>query len=113
MGSRRSEWADRVRRWRRSGLTAGEFADSIGVKAGTLRYWASRLGRQQHAAPTPKTAPTAAEVPVRPPFIELIAGAAEDPRFELEFGNGRRLRIPPGFDAATLERLLRVVEDGR
>jgi hypothetical protein len=42
--------------------------------------------------------------------VELLGGAVADDRFELECGAGRRLRIPAGFDAAGLERLLAVLE---
>jgi hypothetical protein len=30
--------------------------------------------------------------------------------FEVEFGNGRRLRVPAAFDASVLERLLPILE---
>jgi hypothetical protein len=33
-----------------------------------------------------------------------------DDRFELELGTGRRLRIPQGFDAEALDRLLAVLK---
>lgn len=39
-------WAGLVRRRRRSGQTAHEFAESAGVNAGTLAYWAWRLKRE-------------------------------------------------------------------
>jgi len=39
-----------------------------------------------------------------------MAGSGSDSRFELELGNGRRLRIPATFEAAALERLLTVLE---
>jgi hypothetical protein len=44
MAHRRSRewWADTVARWRRSGLTAAEFAARHGVRATTLRWWSSR-----------------------------------------------------------------------
>jgi transposase len=114
MSSRGAEWAERVGRWRRSGRTAQEFARSIGVKAGTLKYWAWRLGhdaRKRRRAERPR--PRAAARVQPPQFIELIAGAVEDQRFELDLGKGLRLRIPPGFEAAALERVLRVVAGAR
>jgi hypothetical protein len=46
----------------------------------------------------------------------VIAGLVEvqteprDGRFELELGAGRRLRVPAGFDATELRRLLDVLE---
>lgn len=109
MESRRAEWTERVRRWRRSGLTAREFAESIGVKAATLTHWAWRVGREGRGRGRTEQRPVA----VSARFVEVIAAAAGDERFELELGNGRRLRIPTGFEAAALERLLVVVEGER
>ena len=43
-GATREEWAWRVTQWRRSGLTAREFAARIGVNRHTLAHWAWRLG---------------------------------------------------------------------
>jgi hypothetical protein len=45
--------------------------------------------------------------------VELIVDRHEDGRFELELGDGRRVRIPMGFDAAALGRLLSVLSDVR
>jgi hypothetical protein len=42
--------------------------------------------------------------------VELVSDAVPDGRFELELAGGRRLRIPVGFEAEALERLLGVVE---
>lgn len=47
MESRRGEWAERVAGWRQSGLTAKQYASSIGVNAGKLTHWAWRLGQKQ------------------------------------------------------------------
>ncbi|MGH7898664.1 MAG: IS66 family insertion sequence element accessory protein TnpA [Candidatus Binatia bacterium] len=113
MVSRRAEWAERVRRWRRSGLKAREFAESIGVKPATLTYWAWRLGRDGGKRGNRDRAGRGSRIAVGTQFVELITSAVEDRRFELELGNGCRLRIPAGFDDAALERLLRVVENGR
>jgi hypothetical protein len=45
--------------------------------------------------------------------VELVSDAVADGRFELELAGGHRLRIPVGFEAEALERLLGVVERGR
>lgn len=105
MQTRRAEWAERVGRWRRSGLTAKEFARSVGINPGTLMYWACRLGRERRVrgGASPRSAPALG-------FVELVAGSGSDSRFELELGNGRRLRIPATFEATALERLLTVLE---
>jgi hypothetical protein len=106
--TRREEWAKRVRAWRRSGQTTAEFAASIGVNANTLTWWGSRLRRgapQERRRSSPRDA---GDVTAAAGIIE-VRGLARDDRFELELGSGQRLRIPPGFDAATLERLLVVL----
>jgi hypothetical protein len=64
-----------VRRWRRSGQTARQFAASAGINAGTLSYWAWRLrqegggsgkrsvGQRRRLASTPAQ---------KPGFVELV-----------------------------------------
>ena len=47
MRTRREQWVKRVVGWRRSGLTAREFAAKIGVKSATLSHWAWQLRREQ------------------------------------------------------------------
>lgn len=113
MRTKRREWARRVRRWRRSELTAREFSASIGVKPGTLTYWAWRLGRE--AKPASEDRKTSGRCQRRAPttFVELLSEGVADGRFELELAGGRRLRIPVRFEAEALERLLGVVERGR
>ena len=110
MRTRREEWAERVGRWRRSGLTAKEFARSVGINSGTLTYWACRLGRERRGrdAASPRSGSSRRTPEVG--FVELMAGSGSDGRFEVELGNGRRLRVPASFEAAVLERLLAVLE---
>ena len=110
MDGARKRWTRLVRRWRRSGQTAREFAVGAGVNPGTLAYWASRLkreggGTQQQGVERPDSKSEAK----RGSFVELIAGPIEERRFELELVDGRRLRVPPDFDAAALGRLLAVL----
>lgn len=109
MRSRREEWTDRVRRWRRSGLTAEEFANSIGVRVGTLTHWAWQLGHELRTRQAKVTPP-----PLRMASVmEWVGGGAGSERFELVLGNGRRLHIPARFEADALKRLLAVVEDAQ
>jgi transposase len=116
MDTRRDRWAGLVRGWRRSGQTAREFAESAGVNAGTLAYWAWRLklegkGRDERSV---KRRPRSSSAPKREGgFVELIVDRHEDGRFELELGDGRRLRIPVGFDATALGWLLTVLGEAR
>jgi hypothetical protein len=45
----RSWWTTTVARWRKSGLTAAEFASREGLSVGSLRWWSSELGRGTRA----------------------------------------------------------------
>ncbi len=118
MGATRDRWAGVVRGWRRSGQTAHEFAQSAGVNAGTLAYWAWRLKREQKAKDRDdrslKRQRGRSIAPLdKRRFVELIVDGRAEGDFLLDLGDGRRLRIPVGFDAGALGRLLTVLEDGR
>ncbi len=117
----REEWAKRIERWRESGLTCEEFASEIGVNAGTLKYWKYLLGKeargekrvwrsrkQQRARQ--KAAKRATPAMLSAPALVEIHATPLDTRFELELGTGRRVRVPPRFDATELRRLLDVLE---
>jgi len=112
MASRRAEWAERVRRWRQSGLSARAFAESIGVKSGSLTHWAWRLGREQAGRRALRRRPVLHGA-ARARFVEVLTEGLDAPHFELVLGNGRRLHIPARFEAAALERLLAVLEARR
>jgi hypothetical protein len=100
----RVKWAARVRQWRASGVTAGEFAQKVGINPATLRWWSSRL----------KTAPLdGAGVPLSPlTFVEMTGAVRAEP-IEVVLVSGVRLRIPPDFDAAAVGRLLDVLAERR
>lgn len=93
----RETWAARVRLWKRSGLTAAEFAEREGLNAGTLTWWSSQLGRSALS---------------RPPVVEVVMASRADAARSLEvvLASGLRVRVPIGFDEATLGRLLTVLE---
>lgn len=79
-----------------NGQSLQKFAASKGVAYTTLAYWKSRLAR----------------LPTAPAFQEVVVPAAPAAAFELELGAGRRLRIPSGFDAGELARLLQALGRG-
>jgi hypothetical protein len=124
----REVWEKRVARWRESGLSAREFAAEVGINAGTLGWWSSRIrqGEPGEAATGPhrrrkerteRTAPAAATTPPVK-WVEVVrveghtvrdGAAAPIPVFELVVA-GRTIRVPTGFDADSLRRLIAVVE---
>jgi hypothetical protein len=102
------EWRKRVERWRESELTAEQFASELGINAGTLRFWQYKLKKLGHGESVQQRATKPKSV--SPPFVEVRPVEAVSGLFELELGNGRRLRVPASFDAHALERLLGVLE---
>jgi len=53
MRDTKSTWRQRVASWRASGLTADEYAAQHGLVAATLRWWASRLKREERTQEAP------------------------------------------------------------
>jgi transposase len=103
----RDEWRRRVERWKDSGLTAKEFAVETGINAGTLQFWRYKLGKPAPRRPrqrSPAASILSSIVEVRPAVAPL------ESRFEIELGNGRRLRVPTAFDASALKSLLAILE---
>ncbi|MGO9837885.1 MAG: IS66 family insertion sequence element accessory protein TnpA [Polyangiaceae bacterium] len=103
----RETWAKRVERWKDSGLTAKEYAAELGVNAHSLSWWKWRLssapgesGRRPRKARRPDTA-----APLT--FVELPAASAEP--LEVVLPSSLRVRVPSGFDATALRRLLDVL----
>ena len=84
MKTKRAEWSRRVGQWRRSGLTATEFARRSGVNAGTLSQWAWRLGRERR-----EEAPRARRtVGLEAPAVlrEVVGAETRDGEFQIELG---------------------------
>lgn len=109
----RETWAKRVERWKDSGLTAKEYAAEVGISAQSLSWWKWRLSSPAAATPsvtasrrrTTRRASPDAGSPMT--FVELPAAAPEP--FEVVLPSSLRVRVPPGFDAPALRRLLDVL----
>lgn len=94
--STRDTWAERVRRLKQSGLSTADFAKREGLHPSTLRWWASRLRRDER---------------VRASFVELRIEPkqAAPGRIEVVVREDLRVRVEGEFDAAVLRRLLDVL----
>ncbi len=101
MRRNRAEWSKQIALWRKSGLTAREYAARAGLNPGTLKFWKYTLGKEARLSP--------GEGPVLP-LIEVRSSVAKDDRFEVELAGGHRVRVPGSFDVDALRRLIAVLE---
>lgn len=105
-----ARWGKRVERLERSGLSVRTFAAREGLKAGSLSFWKWKLAQGQR----PRAAPVS---PIK--FVELTAAPAvtvapaAGAGFEVVLRAGRTVRVPAGFDAAELGRLVVALEEAR
>jgi transposase len=115
----RAEWTEQVKRWKRSGLSAAEFGRREGLKAKQLHWWSWKLGTSD-AAPQPaeprflpvRVVSSSAPAPSSPAALVMTSppGSAAM-AIEIALPNGRLVRVPPGFDPATLERVLAIAAE--
>jgi hypothetical protein len=128
LSSREIYWSAIIADFRRSGLTHVEFCQLRDIPIHSFRKW---LYRPRPGSP--KAAPAGTEhslprapVPTRPvpaAFLQVHVRPAHTPTdgdgrgtpaeapLELVLGKDRRLRIPVGFDPATLRQLLNILEE--
>lgn len=92
------EWRRRLREWQRSGLSAAAFCRRYGLAEKYLYRWRRIIAERD--------AEQAAFIPVH-----VLAESASQDTLEVLLTSGRRLRVPSGFDAATLRQLLAVLEE--
>jgi transposase len=107
----RAEWTKRVEQWKKSGLEAAEFARRERLKPKQLHWWSWKL-RTSESPPLPAEPRF---LPVR--VVTALSAPAAAPTsptatpIEIALGNGRIVRVRPGFDPATLERVLRIAAE--
>lgn len=84
-----------VRRWQESGLSCAQFARQECIPMSRFRYWAGLEWRPSALVPS--------FVPVQ---LVPDERSATSSCFELIFGDGRRLMIPPELTGTPLRELL-------
>jgi transposase-like protein len=106
-GDRERYWHGLLQTWRQSGLTVRAFCEQQDVSEPSFYTW--RRALQNRAATTPDFVP-----------VRIIPEPAAEPTtqrrmgdVELVLADGRLLRVGPGFDAATLKRVLVVLAEGQ
>jgi transposase len=104
---RREDARKAVEAWQRSGETLAEFCRRRGLHPRRVRRWAKRLEGALDPEPTPSSEP------VRFHPVQLVSWRAPQDEsrspIEIVLGDGRLVRVPPGFSAADLTRVLQVL----
>src|SRR5262249_9609977 len=96
------EWTKRVEAWRNSGLSAAQFCNGKDFSASGLRYWMSRLRKEQRQNGVKDDARVAR-------VARALANADPDTSIVIEVGQAR-VGIRRGFDRETLRGLLELLD---
>ncbi len=105
-----AKWAKRVARLEKSGVSVRTFAAREGLKPGSLSFWKWKLAQREggRSGGARVAALRFVELTTAPPVPSAAATA-----FEVLLRSGRTVRVPGGFDAAELARLVGVLEEAR
>jgi hypothetical protein len=114
--ARENFWRRTIRRQQQSGLTIRAFCQREGLKDWSLRWWRQELARRDRQPTTDARRDAdgqpAEVVPVFLPVRVVDQGAVlpQPPPIEILLPTGPTLRVPGGFDPATLRAILTVLE---
>jgi len=102
----RAQWRQLVEGWPRSGLTQRAYCERHGMSLASLRRWREifRSEREGAGAPSGKRLRL---VPVR--LLDDEPCPVQGKGLTLVLSDGVRLEVTPGFDEATLRRVLGVL----
>lgn len=104
---RAAEWAKRVERWKRSGLSAEEFSVREGFRAARLSWWKWYLARNE-----PRRDAAALRKPQFVParVVERGNTTCTSPSVEVVLANGRVVRVTGAVEPQLLMEAIRVLE---
>jgi transposase-like protein len=103
-------WRGLLRQWDGRKQTVREFCAEHGVSQPSFYAWRRTIAqRDQQSAARPKATKAAED---RTAFVPVkVMGPTPNPMLEVVAPSGHLVRVPPEFDAATLRRLLAVLEE--
>jgi transposase len=99
-------WRQLLERWQRSGLSVRAFCRRHHLAEPTFYAWRRALREGDRSANGRQGPGAVTFLPVHVQDDQTDPS----PSLELVLGGGREVRIPPGFDPATLRALLAVLE---
>jgi transposase len=101
-GGKEQYWRQVLARWRSSGLSVRAYCELHRISQPSFYWWRREVSRRDSTRPR--------FLPVR--VVPDAVAPDGDGAIEVVLANERSLRVRPGFDRATLVRLLDVLEDG-
>jgi hypothetical protein len=99
---RESYWRERIAACAASGMSAVRYCRGADIAVGRFHRWKGELRRRNAAAVLPALFAEVRSVP--------RSGMVPPPCVEVALAGDRTVRVPAGFDAATLARVVRVLE---
>jgi transposase-like protein len=107
--AKQDRWLELIRRWQRSPIPVCEFCRRHQISEASFYSW-RRVLRERGLLDEPMPSKTSADAPA---FVKLSTAVAEPAGspIELVLNPRRLLRVRPGFDAATLLELIRLLEE--
>ena len=99
---REAYWRERIAACAASGMSAVRYCREAGIPLANYRWWKGELKRRSALAVLP-----ALFAEVRPVSRHCLAVT---PSIEVALAGDRAVRVPEGFDATTLARVVRVLE---
>lgn len=113
---REEHWRRILARQKQSGLTAAEFCAREEIKPTALSWWAKELRERDGTRPARAAKKVVAKKPRRPAFVPVRvieaapSASAVSVGVEVVTRAGHVVRVKPGFDPATLRRVLIALE---
>jgi transposase-like protein len=112
-GGKERFWRQALRQWQRSGLTVRAYCGDHGVSEPSFYAWRRIIAerdrqRVQRRSGRPGDGGQGDGQPV---FVPVRVGPEARAALEVVLDRGRVVRVPPGFDAATLRQLLALLEE--
>ncbi len=101
-GSKEQYWRQVLAGWRSSGLSGRAYCHLRGISLPSFYWWRREIARRDSAG--------IQFLPVR--VVPDAMPPHGDGAIEVVLTNQRCLRVRPGFDRATLVRLLELLDDG-
>lgn len=107
-GGKESYWRRVLEQWRCSGRTVRWYCLQHGLSEPSFYAWRRSIQqRDWQAARSGQHRPVTRDSVATFVPVTVVAPA---PALEVVLGDGRSIRVPAGFDAATLQRLLAVLD---